>query len=251
MRTVSPASTSSVRAICSPVVRFSTTGFRHGPGIVIRTGAAISPAFRTTIVDPITANDAGNAIGNDAPPVGPAGGSGVASGSNRHGPGACGSPIPSCQALPWAGVRLLSAPQHKDLLGLRAEVEFLTLGESPVVKIIYRLRNLRPVEKRCRYGLAVVPALGSDPRSLVAWGEGIVRHAPPWPAGVMDQRWAAVTNEASGRTKMERVWAGGDIVTGAATVISAMGAGRVAASDIDRYLQDGGGTWWPEEAAKE
>jgi NADPH-dependent glutamate synthase beta subunit-like oxidoreductase len=32
------------------------------------------------------------------------------------------------------------------------------------------------------------------------------------------------------------VWAGGDIVTGAATVISAMGAGKRAAADIDRFL---------------
>jgi len=48
---------------------------------------------------------------------------------------------------------------------------------------------------------------------------------------------------------MERVWAGGDIVTGAATVISAMGAGRVAANDIDRYLKNGG-PWQPAEAVQ-
>jgi glutamate synthase (NADPH/NADH) small chain len=33
------------------------------------------------------------------------------------------------------------------------------------------------------------------------------------------------------------VWAGGDIVTGAATVISAMGAGKRSAADIDRFLR--------------
>ena len=38
-----------------------------------------------------------------------------------------------------------------------------------------------------------------------------------------------------------RVWAGGDIVTGAATVILAMGAARLAAADIHRYLSDGCG----------
>ncbi|MHB9034000.1 MAG: hypothetical protein ACYC6L_13255, partial [Anaerolineae bacterium] len=56
----------------------------------------------------------------------------------------------------------------------------------------------------------------------------------------------AVTNQENGRTRMERVWAGGDIVTGAATVISAMGAGRIAASDIDAYLKDPSGPWWIE-----
>ena len=35
----------------------------------------------------------------------------------------------------------------------------------------------------------------------------------------------------------DKVWAGGDIVTGAATVISAMGAARHAAADIDAYLR--------------
>jgi NADPH-dependent glutamate synthase beta subunit-like oxidoreductase len=36
---------------------------------------------------------------------------------------------------------------------------------------------------------------------------------------------------------MEGVFAGGDIVTGAATVILAMGAGKIGARSIDRYLQ--------------
>ena len=42
--------------------------------------------------------------------------------------------------------------------------------------------------------------------------------------------------DESGRTTKDRVWAGGDIVTGSATVIEAMGAGRIAASDIHKEL---------------
>jgi len=42
----------------------------------------------------------------------------------------------------------------------------------------------------------------------------------------------------NGKTSMEGVYAGGDIVTGAATVIKAMGAGRKAAEAIDEYLQN-------------
>ena len=65
------------------------------------------------------------------------------------------------------------------------------------------------------------------------------------------RRGTAVANQQNGRTRMERVWAGGDIVTGAATVISAMGAGRVAATDINSYLnQDGDwAPWWQEPEA--
>jgi glutamate synthase (NADPH/NADH) small chain len=42
----------------------------------------------------------------------------------------------------------------------------------------------------------------------------------------------------TGATSLPGVFAGGDIVTGAATVISAMGAGKRAARSIDLYLKD-------------
>ena len=42
--------------------------------------------------------------------------------------------------------------------------------------------------------------------------------------------------EAHGKTTKEGVYAGGDAVTGAATVILAMGAGKAAAQGIDEYL---------------
>lgn len=45
-----------------------------------------------------------------------------------------------------------------------------------------------------------------------------------------------VADEETGKTSKERVYAGGDIVTGAATVISAMGAGRKAAAAINKLL---------------
>lgn len=46
-----------------------------------------------------------------------------------------------------------------------------------------------------------------------------------------------VAEEESGQTSKEGVFAGGDIVTGAATVIKAMGAGKKAARAIDKYIQ--------------
>jgi len=42
----------------------------------------------------------------------------------------------------------------------------------------------------------------------------------------------------AGRTSVPRVWAGGDIVTGSATVILAMGAGRTSARAIHEYLSN-------------
>ncbi|OGX19855.1 MAG: hypothetical protein A3K54_01215 [Omnitrophica WOR_2 bacterium RBG_13_44_8] len=46
-----------------------------------------------------------------------------------------------------------------------------------------------------------------------------------------------VVNEETQETSIKGVFAGGDIVTGAATVISAMGVGKRAARSINAYLQ--------------
>jgi glutamate synthase (NADPH/NADH) small chain len=42
--------------------------------------------------------------------------------------------------------------------------------------------------------------------------------------------------DENGQTSRANVWSGGDIVTGSATVILAMGAGRIAARDIHQKL---------------
>ena len=73
----------------------------------------------------------------------------------------------------------------------------------------------------------VVFALGTSPNPLVfVNADGLER----------SRHGTAVADQETGRTTMKGVWAGGDVVTGAATVISAMGAGKRAAADIDRYL---------------
>ena len=53
-----------------------------------------------------------------------------------------------------------------------------------------------------------------------------------------DRRKCIVAEEETGKTSKEAVYAGGDAVTGAATVILAMGAGKAAAKGIDEYLNN-------------
>ena len=50
-------------------------------------------------------------------------------------------------------------------------------------------------------------------------------------------KWSYIVANENGRTSMKGVWAGGDIVTGSATVIQAMGAGKRSARAIDNYLK--------------
>jgi len=52
----------------------------------------------------------------------------------------------------------------------------------------------------------------------------------------LNRRGYIVADDDTGRTSRQGVWAGGDIVTGSATVILAMGAGKAAAKDIHDYL---------------
>lgn len=73
----------------------------------------------------------------------------------------------------------------------------------------------------------VIVAIGTVPNPLVAMTSGL-----------KTGKHGVVLADENGRTSLEGVWAGGDIVTGAATVILAMGAGKKAASDIDKYLKE-------------
>ena len=73
--------------------------------------------------------------------------------------------------------------------------------------------------------------------AVVAVGSGANPLLTQSTPGLELNQWGyIVTEEATGKTTKPRVWAGGDIVTGAATVILAMGAGRQAADSIHSYL---------------
>jgi glutamate synthase (NADPH/NADH) small chain len=76
----------------------------------------------------------------------------------------------------------------------------------------------------------VVVAIGNSPNPLI----------PQTTSGLETAKHGNVVADAkTGRTSKKGVFAGGDIVTGAATVILAMGAGRLAANSIDEYLKTG------------
>jgi len=75
----------------------------------------------------------------------------------------------------------------------------------------------------------VIIALGTTPRKFIA-------ETTP---DLKTSKWGTfLVDEETGKTSKEGVFAGGDIVTGSATVIKAMGAGRVAAQSIKEYLAD-------------
>ena len=75
----------------------------------------------------------------------------------------------------------------------------------------------------------VIMSIGTSPNPLIkvtTEGLEVNRHG------------GIIVEESTGATSKKGVYAGGDAVTGAATVISAMGAGKVAAKAIDEYLKE-------------
>ena len=72
----------------------------------------------------------------------------------------------------------------------------------------------------------VIMSLGTSPNPLIA----------ATTPGLETNKWSCLVADEDGATSRPGVFAGGDAVTGAATVILAMGAGRKAAAAIDRYL---------------
>ncbi len=72
--------------------------------------------------------------------------------------------------------------------------------------------------------------------AIVAVGAGANPLLTKKTPGLTLNRWGYVVADECGRTQKPGVWAGGDIVTGSATVIEAMGAGRIAARDIHAQL---------------
>ena len=74
----------------------------------------------------------------------------------------------------------------------------------------------------------VIMSLGTRPNPLIA-------SATP---GLDVNKRKCIVADDDGLTSLEGIYAGGDTVTGAATVISAMGAGRTAAAAMDKYLRE-------------
>jgi glutamate synthase (NADPH/NADH) small chain len=87
-----------------------------------------------------------------------------------------------------------------------------------------------------------IPIEGSEfelecDQAIIAVGAGPNPLLTKSTEGLKLNKWGYIdADEATGKTSVKGVWAGGDIVTGSATVILAMGAGRQAANSIQDYL---------------
>ncbi len=74
----------------------------------------------------------------------------------------------------------------------------------------------------------VIMSIGTSPNPLIK----------DTTKGLEVNKWGCIVVDENGLSSIEGVYAGGDAVTGASTVISAMGAGKIAAKAIDEYIKN-------------
>ncbi len=113
--------------------------------------------------------------------------------------------------------------EHKNAVGLKCQK--MTLGEPDASG----RRRPVPIEGS-EFTIdadCVIVAIGTSPNPLIK----------NTTKGVETQKWGGIITDENGKTTRDMVYAGGDAVTGAATVILAMGAGKDAAKNIDEAIK--------------
>ncbi len=124
---------------------------------------------------------------------------------------------------------------------LKDPVEFLE-KEGKVSGIIFQnMQELQELDNKGKHKIikiendfsteycdTVVIAIGQESNTFLAKNLGIK----------LDQKKHIIVNPETFETNIKGVFAGGDVVSGAATVISAMGAGKIASKNIDKYLKN-------------
>ena len=118
----------------------------------------------------------------------------------------------------------ITGDDKKNVTGLRCiEMELGEPDESGRRRPVEKANSEHEIPVDC-----VIMSIGTSPNPLIkSTTKGLDTHS-----------WGGIIADENGLTSREGVYAGGDAVTGAATVILAMGAGKKAAADIDRYLKN-------------
>jgi len=117
----------------------------------------------------------------------------------------------------------ITGDEKKSVTGIRCvEMELGEPDESGRRRPVVKENSEHEIPVDC-----VIMSIGTSPNPLIkSTTKGLDTHS-----------WGGIIADENGLTSREGVYAGGDAVTGAATVILAMGAGKKAAADIDRYLK--------------
>jgi RimJ/RimL family protein N-acetyltransferase len=107
---------------------------------------------------------------------------------------------PDARGIPWAGVRVSCQMVREQLVGLHLEVEYLTVGQSNVLKLVYRVRNETTAKRALRFGWHSFWQLDGTREHNTLYSAEIQRKPTPWGSWSLAGKWGLVTQAESGRT---------------------------------------------------
>ncbi|MCP4540759.1 MAG: GNAT family N-acetyltransferase [Chloroflexi bacterium] len=120
------------------------------------------------------------------------------------------------RGIPWRGVQVAASIKREGFEGLRAEVAYLTVGGSNILKVVYRLVNETSVYRRYTQGLLTFCQTDGRHQDTILYGEGYQRKSTAQMAFSKVGAWGAAVNPATGR---------------AAVMVGASGKKRMELSD--------------------
>lgn len=103
------------------------------------------------------------------------------------------------RGIVWQGVCLSAQINREQFRGLRAETEYLTVGRSNLLKVVYRLVNETAVHWRILPGLLTFCQADGRYDNTTLYSDGVQRKRTPIMTWAEVGRWVAATNPQSGR----------------------------------------------------
>ncbi|MBN1580515.1 MAG: GNAT family N-acetyltransferase, partial [Anaerolineae bacterium] len=100
----------------------------------------------------------------------------------------------------WQGVRLSCEFERDKLVGLAIDLDYLTVGNSNVLKVVYRLRNLTTAKRSLGFGWHAYWQPDGEREHNVVRSAFVERKPTPWESWSEAGKWGMVTNSKTGRT---------------------------------------------------
>ncbi|MBN1875514.1 MAG: N-acetyltransferase [Anaerolineae bacterium] len=111
--------------------------------------------------------------------------------------------LPDARGIPWRGARMSSVLQRERLLGLCMDIDYLTVGNSNVLKVIYRVHNMTTAWRHFTLGCLSFWQPDGTSEHNVLHIEGMERKPNPWISWAETPYWVSVTNGETGRTLIQ------------------------------------------------
>jgi hypothetical protein len=107
---------------------------------------------------------------------------------------------PDARGIHWAGVRLSGKLARDKLLGLAVELDYLTVGQSNVLKLVYRVRNETTAKRALGGGWLSFWQLDGTREHSTLYSAEVQRKPTPWGSWSDAGTWGLNTNAETGRT---------------------------------------------------